>query len=233
MQKLNWISDVDLTNAVKDMLGKAKNAKIKAASNFGNNVIDPFSAIFEISGFEMSYDTWCVSEEARQAQKTLQNFVGEFHQIILGSCEGWTDMKKGSIIDLVSKTEKTIAEVKNKYNTISGGKLADLYWSLESAVMNKTSVYKSYTAYYVSIIPDRPQRFNNKFTPSNKEKGQKCPDNDLIRCIDGASFYALVTGEQNALENLYNVLPDVISEITNIDLPDKDKLKTVFKMAYG
>ena len=203
------------------------------SQNFGKNVVDPFSAIFEMAGFGMSYDNWVTSEEARQAQKTLQNFIGEFHQIILGSCTGWKDLKRGNIIDLHSDSNKIIAEVKNKFNTLSGGKLAELYWSLESAVMNKTSVYKNHTAYYVSIIPDRPGRYNKPFTPSNKEKGQKCPENRLIRQIDGASFYTLVTGEVDALQNLFNVLPSVISEINTTTPLENDKLKALFKLAYG
>jgi hypothetical protein len=233
MPKLNWISDHHLTQAVQNILIIAKKAKMEVSLNFGKNVVDPFSAIFEMAGFNLNYDNWIVSEEARQAQKTLQNFIGEFHQIILGSCVGWEDLKKGNIIDLLSHNNKIIAEVKNKYNTISGGKLAELYWSLEPAVMNKTSIYKGYTAYYVSIIPDKPGRYNKTFTPSNKEKGQKCPENNLIRQIDGASFYTLVTGEVNALQNLFNVLPAVISEIGSINTLEKDKLGLLFKMAYG
>jgi hypothetical protein len=231
--KLSWINDIALKEAVSNLLEAAKGAKHKAENKFGKNVIDPFSAIFEMAGFGMTYEEWIISEKSRQAQKTLQNFVGEFHQTLLGSCNGWDNMGKGNIIDLHSSGEKVIAEVKNKFNTISGGKLADLYWSLESAVMNKTSIYKGFTAYYVSIIPDGAERFNKPFTPSDKEKGQKCPDNKLIRSIDGASFYSIVTGEENALENLFDALSVVIYEITGNNALDKTKLKNLFKMAYG
>ncbi len=233
MAKLNWISDDALTSAVKNLLETAKRAKKDVTRNFGKNVVDPFSAIFEMAGFNMDYNHWILSEEARQAQKTPQNFIGEFHQIILGSCKGWEDLKRGNIVDLVSHESKIISEIKNKYNTISGGKLSELYWSLESAVMNKTSIYKDYTAYYVCIIPKKAERFNKVFTPSNKDKGQKCPENPLIRQIDGASFYALVTGEHDALQNLFSVLPVVISEIASISSLEQDKLKTLFKMAFG
>ena len=231
--KLSWIDDDALTAVVSSLLGIAKTAKNKAEKKFGGNVIDPFSAIFEMAGFEMTYDEWIVSEKARQAQKTLQNFIGEFHQTLLGSCEGWINMGKGSIIDLHNADKKIISEVKNKYNTISGGKLADLYLSLEAAVMNKTSIYKGFTAYYVEIIPGNPERFNEPFTPSNKEKGHRCPENKLVRSIDGSSFYELVTGEENALENLFEVLPVIIHKIIGKDTLDKEKLKRLFKMAYG
>jgi len=233
MPHLNWISDPVLTKAVSSLLATARAAKNKAEKMFGSNVIDPFSAIFEMAGFEMTYDEWIISEKSRQAQKTLQNFVGEFHQALLGSCTGWENMGRGNIIDLYNMNKNIVAEIKNKFNTISGGKLADLYWSLESAVMNKTSIYKEFTSYYVVIIPDSPERFDKPFTPSDKEKGQKCPKNELIRYMDGASFYDLVTGDQNALENLFDILPLVISEITKTDVLDKKRLKDLFQIAYG
>ncbi len=69
----------------------------------------------------MGYEIWYKNETARQAQKTLQNHLGDFHQRILGSVKGWTDMHTGGVIDLISHDTKIIAEVKNKYNTVSGG----------------------------------------------------------------------------------------------------------------
>lgn len=191
--------------------------------------------MFEIAGFEMDYKTWIKSETARQAQKTLQNHIGEFHQNILGSCNAWEDMKTGQVIDLVSAQKQIIAELKNKYNTISGGKLSDLYYSLDNLVMPKASIYKGYKAYYVSIIPKKPIRFNTEFMPSDKEKGEKCRLNKNIREIDGASFYSLVTGEFLALENLYYILPDVISKCSNgnLKVTSKKKLKKFFNQAFG
>jgi Eco47II restriction endonuclease len=232
MPRLSWISDKELNKIVTQLLDKAIEAKTAAVGEFGKNVIDPFSALFEISGFSMSYDEWIKSETARQAQKTLQNHIGDFHQKILGSCKGWVNMQTGSVIDLVCAEKKIIAEVKNKYNTISGGKLSELYNSLDSLVMPKSSIYKIFTAYYVTIIPKKPDRFDREFVPSDKEKGSKCAANEKIREIDGASFYSLVTEEQNALEDLFDILPSVISKITGKTDLNKDKLKAFFNQAY-
>jgi len=96
---LKWISDKKLSDAVFFLLEKAKTAKISSVSNFGKNVIDPFSALFEMTGFDMTYQEWHKSETARQSQKTLQNFIGDFHQRILGNVEGWEDLKVGKIAD--------------------------------------------------------------------------------------------------------------------------------------
>ena len=84
------------------------------------------------------------------------------------------------------------------------------------------------------LIPlKKPIRQDIPFTPSDKAKGQKCTSNPLIRQIDGASFYELVTGIPNSLEHLYDTLPDVIAAITNNDILDRQQLKGLFKIAYG
>jgi Eco47II restriction endonuclease len=234
MARLKWISDKDLESTVTHLLLKASEAKLYAEKDFGKNVIDPFSALFEISGFEIDYETWLKSETTRQAQKTLQNHIGDFHQNILGYVEGWENLKKGNVIDLISHKKKIIAEVKNKYNTISGGKLSDLYYSLTDQVMPKSSIYKGYAAYYVAIIPKSTKRYDKEFTPSDKEKGEKCPPNEKIRETDGASFYSLVTSEKNALENLFDILPSVIKDCSNgkYIIKDKGKLKEFFNLAF-
>lgn len=235
MPCLEWINDNDLQIEVEKLLWIAKNAKQISVNQFVKNVIDPFAAIFEISGFGIDFNHWFKSETTRQAQKTLQNHIGDFHQNILGYSKGWSNMKVGSVIDLSSTKNKVIAEVKNKYNTISGGKLSDLYYSLDNLISPKTSIYKGYTAYYVAIIPKIPKRYNKPFTPSDKEKGTKCPLNQYIREIDGSSFYSLVTGHSNALEELYDVLPQVILKCSKGKGQIKDfiKLKAFFKAAFG
>jgi hypothetical protein len=234
MSWLSWIDDKNLANEVSHLLMKANDAQNIASSEFGKNVIDPFAAIFEMSGFDLDFETWLKSEMSRQAQKTLQNHIGDFHQNILGYTIGWTNMKVGNVIDLSSEKIKIVAEIKNKHNTISGGKLSDLYYSLHNLVSPKSSIYKGYTAYYVAIIPKRPMRYNKPFTPSDKDKGEKCPYNESIREIDGASFYSLVTGSETALEDLFNVLPEVVKYCTlgRFELKEKQKLSEFFNKAY-
>jgi hypothetical protein len=234
MPRLSWIDDTVLKQEVSLLLTIAKDAQRNAPKVFGNNIIDPFAAIFEMSGFEIDYPTWVRNETIRQVQKTLANHIGDFHQNILGSTKNWENKKVGNIIDLVSVENKIIAEVKNKFNTISGGKLSDLYNSLDRLVSPKTSIYKGYTAYYVAIIPKNGKRYDKLFAPSDKEKEEKCSANEKIREIDGASFYSLVTGSEKALEDLFDVLPEVIHECSDgkYHLKDKDNLKAFFNLAY-
>jgi hypothetical protein len=187
-----------------------------------------------MAGFELDYNTWLESELTRQSQKTLQNQIGEFHQILLGGVKGWDDLGRGSIVDLISKKNKIIAEVKNKYNTVKGSDQSGLYTSLKNEVMPKSSKFRGYTAYYVMIIPKKPVRFNELFTPSDKGTGTRLAENEKIRRIDGASFYHLVTGRQNALHELFQCLPDVAQSISGSELSnyDKSNLNAFFKAAF-
>lgn len=235
MAYLTWINDEELTSAVGHLIKIAKNAQEKASKDFNKNVIDPFSAIIQMAGFDLDFKTWVLSEQTRQSQKTLQNHIGDFHQIVLGSVKGWENLKTGNIMDLISVERKILAEIKNKHNTVKGANLSDLYKSLDSEIMPKSSRYRGYTAYYVTIIPKKTDRFDIPFVPSDKQTGTKLPENEKIRIIDGASFYSLVTGVDNALEQLFSILPTVIEDIigTKFSSIDRENLRKFYRAAYG
>lgn len=239
MPYLSFISDQDLEKEVSLILTTAGVALKKANTKFGKNVIDPFSVIFEMAGFNIKeVSTWEVSEKTRQSQKTLSNAFGTFHQNILGHIAGWKNLGIGHSADLECDDKKIIAEVKNKYNTVTGGKLCDVYDHLDKLVMPIVSKYKGYTAYYVEIIPrpkrSKSQKYDVSFTPSDKQTKTARAANVLIRKIDGQSFYELVTGVPDALEQLYDALPIVIGNLSEYQFkPDElARMKIYFKKAF-
>mgnify|MGYP001472853864 CR=1 FL=1 len=219
MGYLNYIDDKILFAIIRNALTKTIERQTNIKKDFHKNVIDPFGATFSASLFEgfYSHDEWIVAEEYRQIEKTLTNQIGVMHQEILGNVIGWKslDKKKGHQVDLVCEDRKIIAEVKNKYSTVSGGKLKDGYDTLNKLVTPKTSVYSGFTSYWVNIIPKTPTKYDHIWTPSNSETGAKCPEHERIRTIDGRSFYELVTGESDALEDLFKFLPKIIMKILN------------------
>jgi hypothetical protein len=235
MTKLSFISDNALKDAVKHLLDVALQGKKKAEDQFGRNVIDPFAILFEMAGFDLDAQTWEKSEQTRQAQKSLQNHIGTFHQRILGSVNGWRDLDTGSIIDLECPSQKIIAEVKNKYNTVKGSDQVKIYDNFANLVLHKGQAYRGYTAYYVEIIPNKPIPYNIEFTPSDNQTGQRRPSNPQIRRIDGKTFYALVTGQADALDNLYDLLPSLIESCSSIKyrFADLRQIQEYFRKAYG
>ena len=239
MSYLSFISDENLEEEVSLILSTASLALEKANTRFGKDVIDPFSVTFEMAGFNIKeVAVWEASEKTRQSQKTLSNAFGTFHQNILGHINGWKNLGIGHSADLECADRKIIAEVKNKYNTVTGAKLCDVYDHLDKLVMPIVSKYKGYTAYYVETIPrpkgSKSQKYNVPFTPSDKQTQTTKPSNEIIRKIDGQSFYELVTGVPDALEQLYDILPTVISNLSDYTFePDQLALvKTYFKKAF-
>ncbi|MBU1132032.1 Eco47II family restriction endonuclease [Patescibacteria group bacterium] len=151
----------------------------------------------------------------------MQNVIGDFHQQILGNCSDWRDLGTGSILDIVNDNKKIIAEIKNKYNTTKGNHKVELYDAIMAKL--KESEYSGYTGYYVEIISKGKKQYDKPFTPSdNKQKGKQRTTDKKIRIIDGLSFYTLATGNKNALSELFNVLPKVIKENTNYNLPETE-----------
>lgn len=219
MAHLKWIADKDLEDEVSKILFAANTGILKATSEFDNNVIDPFSIVFEMAGFGIdTVNQWEINEKSRKAQKTLSNSFGTFHQGILGHVEGWIDLGTGNSADILCEERKILAEVKNKFNTVKGSEQIAVFNHLESLIMPIVSKYHGYTAYYVEIVPrpkgKKPQVYDIPFTPSDSKTKTKKAANPKIRKIDGKSIYELVTGDPNALVDLYNILPAVIQKIS-------------------
>ena len=196
------------------------NAK-SSESDLFRNTLDCFSCSIDAMIQNISIEEWMQQEKARQSQKTLQNSIGDFHQKVLGTLPGIKDLTVGGIVDLESEEQKFFAEVKNKHNTTKGNHKVAIYDDLAKKIAN----YPDYTGYYVEILPKNAMAYNKVFTPSDNTEAdatkKRRPANERIRCIDGKTFYAKVTGNENALEELYNLLPDLIAEILDEEFQEK------------
>lgn len=231
-QKLSFVSDEILYREVRKVLDIAQNAVDLADAKLYKNVVDPFSAVFDSMRQGVDMATWLEQERARQIQKTMQNAVGDFHQAILGNVAGWEDLRVGGVVDLKSDGRRIIAEVKNKHNTTKGNHKKVIYDDLKTLI---NGMYKGYTGYYVEIIPKTKRPYDKPFTPSDNDTNTRRPIDEHIRVIDGRSFYGLVTGGQDALAQLYLVLPDVIADVLHIDpelVTYSSTFRELFEKAY-
>lgn len=230
---LPFIKNEDLYRHVETVLSVARIAKETSEKNLSSNVIDPFSALFDISCQEISFSVWMKQEKSRQIQKTLQNAIGNFHQSIIGSMYGWTNLNTGEVADVVNEEKKIIAEIKNKYNTTKGNHKTKIYEDLMSLVNGK---YKGYISYYVEIIPKGRKTYDIPFSPSDNKKHKRKSAHKNIRLIDGKSFYKLATGYPDALRELYMILPLVITEIQGrlpkLSHSDQNELERLFDLAF-
>lgn len=233
MAYLCFIEDQKLEEIIGNVLMKGQLALKNVKTKFNRNVIDPFSILFEMGSFEISIDQWTANEEIRQAQKSLSNAIGLFHQNILGSIKGWQLLPTGGIVDIVNHDSMIIGEVKNKHNTLKGSDKSSLYYKIEDLVMRKGHMYKGYTVYYIEIIPKKCDRYNIEFTPPDASTGAICTTNSLIRQIDGYSFYALATGIDNALEQLFVAIPQVIKKLKpHYSMKEESTIREFFNQAF-
>lgn len=208
MAYLKFIADKDLISAVNKVVSVIEAAEKDADIKLNSNVLDPFSALFHGITHSISCEEWLKQEKARQIQKTMQNAIGDFHQEILGAIPGWKNMGVGGGLDVINKVAKIIAEVKNKFNTTKGNHRPEIYDAIKSKIKSKE--YEGFTGYFVEIIPKGKSIYNKPFVPSDNKTKKRRPSNKNIRIIDGVSFYALATGRKQALQELFEVLPQVI-----------------------
>ena len=110
--------------------------------------------------------------------------------MVLGKVKGFSNHDAG--YDLESEEKKIIAEVKNKHNTMNASNTKKVISDLEIVLRTKPG----YTGYLIYIIPSKPERYRKKIGDKNVN----------LFNVDGASFYTLATGYQNALEELYSAL---------------------------
>jgi len=233
MPYLKFISDKHLCSAVNKVIKIIEAAKRDAEKKLYKSVLDPFSALFHGMTHHLSYKEWIEQEKARQAQKTMQNAIGNFHQEILGSIPGWEDLGTGGGLDVASKKMKIIAEVKNKYNTTKGNHKVELYDAIK--VKLKLPEYRDYVGYYVEVIPLGKKKYDKPFTPPDS-KTKKCrPTRKNIRVIDGVSFYETASGRKNALQELFEILPRVITDKHKYRLSKREinKYFKLFKKAFS
>ena len=176
-----------------------------------SNTLDCFSAVIDSSVRGVTLEEWKESEKQRQAQKTLQNKIGDFHQRVLGTLDGVEDLGTGGIVDLVSDDHKIVAEIKNKWNTTKGNHKKSIYDDLEG-VLNDDGK-EGYEGFYVEMLPKNGQRYNDPFVPSDNTSSTRRESREDIRVIDGKTFYTKLTGDENALEELYSLVPELTAEI--------------------
>lgn len=225
-QLLPFIPDKEIYSKVEPLVTLVEKTVEEEETSMYRNTIDPFSALFDAAKQNISLSKWLEQEKSRQVQKSLQNAIGYFHQEVLGAMPGWESLPIGGIIDIRNRDKKIVAEVKNKHNTTNSSSAEALYDHLEAVINNQ---YQGYKAYYVQIIPKSRGVYNKPYTPSHR------PINNRIRVIDGKSFYTLASGYENALKQLYMVLPKIISDLLHrpTDNVTKDSLfLKFFEKAY-
>lgn len=233
MPYLKFISDKKLISAVGKVVKIIEIAEREVDNKLHKNVIDPFSALFHGVTHAITYKEWIRQEKARQSQKTMQNAIGDFHQEVLGSILGWSNLGVRGGLDIVNTEMKIIAEVKNKFNTTKGNHKVEVYDAIKSKL--KIGEYLNFVGYFVEVIPQGKNIYNKPFVPPDNKTKKRRPSNNNIRVIDGKSFYMLATGRKHALQELFEAVSHVLVDEFKYKLSKNEALQyfELFKIAFS
>lgn len=234
---VSFVSDDNFEKCVKNVLS----AYTKAEKEFNfktlqKNVVDPIKMVFDIYSKEKDVDQWLNTEKIRQADKTVNNAIGTFHQEILGCVDGWNNLGTGheTGADLKNDEGTIYIELKNKHNTLNSEGIKKLWEKLEVIVTNNENCI-AYWAYVISKRDSGIEPFIVEIRNKNKEV-IKTLYNERIKIIKGGSVYELVTGDSNNINKLWEAIPLAINNLKggsfDLDESQKQRLAYFFKYAF-
>jgi hypothetical protein len=200
---VNFISDDHLLKCIDNLHQsylKAKNNITK--KNFYSNKVDIIKLTFDSKFNEIDEEKLIQSEILRQIDKSINNSIGTFHEQILGGIKGY-EVGNLSGYDLKSTDNTLFADIKNKHNTMNSSAAEALFQKLARYAND----FKKAKCYWVQILA------KNSFCElwSGDINGKEYSHSRVYK-ISGDQFYALVSGKEDALFQLYNALPNAISD---------------------
>lgn len=203
---VDFISDEHFLDCVANL----HNAYLKAKSNitkksFYNNKVDTIKLTFDSTFNEIDEESLIQAEILRQIDKSINNSIGTFHEQILG---GIKDFEIGNLsgFDVKATDDTLFADIKNKHNTMNSSSAEALFQKLS----RYADTYKKSKCYWVQILA------KNSFCELWKgEINGKEYSHSRVYKISGDQFYALLSGKQNALFQLYKNLPVAVKDYLN------------------
>jgi len=203
---VKFISDEHLLKCIANLHKaylKAKNNITK--KNFYTNKVDTIKLTFDAKFNDIDEESLIQAEILRQIDKSINNSIGIFHEQILG---GIKDFEVGNLsgFDIKAKDDTLFADIKNKHNTMNSSSAEALFQKLARYAND----YKKAKCYWVQILAKNS--FNNLW---KGEINGKEYSHSRVYKISGDQFYALLSGQQDALFQLYKVLPIAIKYYLN------------------
>lgn len=226
---LDFVSDEHFLECVKYVCDSYPQISTEVdMGELGELGLDVFKMIFDINTRKITVDDWINSEVIRQADKTVSNRVGEFHQKLLGGVKGWKDLGRGHSLGIDLKNDKNtiFIELKNKHNTVKGEDLKHVFDKLKRI----SDQYLKAFVYYAYIIPKRPGSGERVWRTSQREQCEQVME------AWGARVYEIVTRDKNALEKTWIALPKAVEEVLGqkslIRKKDMKRLAEFFRQAF-
>jgi hypothetical protein len=200
---VDFISDKHLLTCIaglhKSYL-KAKNNITK--SSFYKNKVDTIKLTFDAKFNKIDEESLIQAEILRQIDKSINNSIGTFHEQILGGIKNY-EVGNLSGFDIKATNDTLFADIKNKHNTMNSSSAEALFQKLARYADD----YKKAKCYWVQILAKNS--FNELW--KGEINGKEYSHSRVFK-ISGDKFYALLSGQENALFSLYKILPIVIND---------------------
>ncbi len=200
---VNFISDEHLLYCI----GNLHNVYLKAKNNitkkhFNSNKVDTIKLTFDSRFNDIDEESLIESEVLRQIDKSINNSIGTFHEQILGGIKGF-EAGKLSGYDNKALDDTLFADIKNKHNTMNSSAAEALFQKLARYAND----YKKAKCYWVQILA------KGSFCDlwSGDINGKEYSHSRVYK-ISGDQFYALLSGQEDALYQLYRALPVAIKD---------------------
>lgn len=210
---LNYISDEHLFKCIANLHRSYINAKnnINKRKFYGNKV-DTIKLTFDTKFNNISEEDIIETEVLRQIDKTINNFLGTFHEEILGGVDGF---ERGNLsgFDIRAEDNTLFADIKNKHNTMNSSSSESLFQKLAQYADN----YRKANCYWVQILAKKSFNTHWKGIINRKEYSHS-----RVFMISGDQFYKLVTGQEDAFFQLYRILPSAIDHYLRTIQPSKE-----------
>lgn len=200
---LSFISDEHLLFCVENLHKSYLKAKANVSKKkFYKNKIDTIKLTFDAKFNDLDEETLIKTEINRQIDKSINNSIGTFHEQILGGVSGF-EIGNLSGFDIKATDKTLFADIKNKHNTMNSSSAESLFQKLAKYA----DTYKQAKCYWVQVLAKNS--FNEKWFG---EINGKEYSHSRVYKISGDQFYKLLSGKENALFELYQVLPQAISD---------------------
>lgn len=214
---VNFISDEHLLECIDNMHKsylKAKNNITK--KNFYSNKVDTVKLTFDAKFNNINEEKLIETEVLRQIDKSINNSIGTFHEQILGGINRF-EVGNLSGFDIKASDDTLFADIKNKHNTMNSSSAEALFQKLA----RYADTYKKAKCFWVQILAK--SSFNELW---NGEINGKEYSHSRVYKISGDQFYKLLSGQDDALYQLYKALPhaikDYLDSITEDDSTNKN-----------
>ena len=200
---VNFISDEHLLKCIENLHKSYLKAKNKISKkSFYANKVDTIKLTFDAKFNEIEEEDLIQSEILRQIDKSINNSIGTFHEQILGGIDGY-EVGNLSGFDIKANNDTLFADIKNKHNTMNSSSAEALFQKLARYADD----YKKAKCYWVQILAKGS--FNELW--KGDINGKEYSHSRVFK-ISGDRFYALLSGQEDALYSLYKVLPTAIDD---------------------